>query len=191
MGRTPTRKSTKAVPSSPPAAVDWTGAEVQHAEYESGAQIFTQGDPATSVMYIAQGTVGCPCCRIPARRRLLPSWRTVTFSAKAASPASRSAWRPRRPWRTPTIVGRQERRDGAAPARAAGVLGPVPHAHADAEHPHRRGPDRSAVQLEREAAGAHAAAAGALRQAGKPRTARCRRCRRRRSPKWSARRGRA
>ena len=50
--------------------------------------------------------------------------------------------------------GRQEGRDGRAAARAAGVLRSVPLAHADAEHPHRGRPGRSALQLEREAAGA-------------------------------------
>ncbi len=38
-------------------AVDWTGAKTQRAEYGPGATIFSQGDAATSVMYIEQGTV--------------------------------------------------------------------------------------------------------------------------------------
>jgi CRP/FNR family cyclic AMP-dependent transcriptional regulator len=37
--------------------VDWTGADTQRVEFASGARIFAQGDPATSVMYIEQGTV--------------------------------------------------------------------------------------------------------------------------------------
>ena len=45
------------------------------------------------------------------------------------------------------------------------VLGSLPVPHALEEHPHRRGPRRSAVQLEREAAGPGAAAAGAVRRA--------------------------
>jgi CRP/FNR family cyclic AMP-dependent transcriptional regulator len=40
-----------------PTAVDWTGANTHRIEYGSGATIFAQGDPATSVMYIEQGTV--------------------------------------------------------------------------------------------------------------------------------------
>jgi CRP-like cAMP-binding protein len=40
-----------------PTAVDWTGAKTHRVEYGSGATIFAQGDPATSVMYIEQGTV--------------------------------------------------------------------------------------------------------------------------------------
>jgi CRP-like cAMP-binding protein len=43
--------------STPAAAIDWAGVRVQHVEYKSGAKIFTQGDPATSVMYVAHGTV--------------------------------------------------------------------------------------------------------------------------------------
>ena len=45
-------------PSSAPATViDWTGIPVQRVEYEGGTTIFTQGDPASSVMYVAHGTV--------------------------------------------------------------------------------------------------------------------------------------
>ena len=43
--------------------------------------------------------------------------------------------------------------------------------HAGAEHPHRGGPRRPALQLQREAAGARPAAAGALRQARTSRSA--------------------
>ena len=37
--------------------VDWARVDVQHLEYGPGAMIFVQGDPATSVMYVEQGTV--------------------------------------------------------------------------------------------------------------------------------------
>ena len=35
--------------------VDWTGVRVQRVEYRGGATIFAQGEPATSVMYVAEG----------------------------------------------------------------------------------------------------------------------------------------
>jgi CRP/FNR family transcriptional regulator, cyclic AMP receptor protein len=38
-------------------AVDWTGVRLQRVEYEPSGKIFTQGDPATSVMYVERGTV--------------------------------------------------------------------------------------------------------------------------------------
>ena len=38
-------------------AVDWTGVRLQRVEYEPTGQIFAQGDPATSVMYIEKGAV--------------------------------------------------------------------------------------------------------------------------------------
>jgi CRP/FNR family cyclic AMP-dependent transcriptional regulator len=38
-------------------SVDWTGAKTQRAEYAPAATIFAQGDVATSVMYIEEGTV--------------------------------------------------------------------------------------------------------------------------------------
>jgi CRP/FNR family cyclic AMP-dependent transcriptional regulator len=37
--------------------VDWSGIRVQRVEHDAGVKIFTQGDPATSVMYVAHGTV--------------------------------------------------------------------------------------------------------------------------------------
>ncbi|MEZ5317794.1 MAG: Crp/Fnr family transcriptional regulator [Vicinamibacterales bacterium] len=40
-----------------PAAVDWTGVVVRHREYATGARIFAQGDPATSVLYVSRGAV--------------------------------------------------------------------------------------------------------------------------------------
>src|SRR5688572_15661637 len=41
----------------PPAAIDWAGIRVQRVEYDAGTTIFAQGDPASSVMYVAHGTV--------------------------------------------------------------------------------------------------------------------------------------
>ena len=38
-------------------ALDWTGVRLQRAQYEPAAKIFTQGDPAMSVMYIEKGAV--------------------------------------------------------------------------------------------------------------------------------------
>ena len=37
--------------------VDWTGAKTHRVEYQPGTTIFSQGDAATSVMYIERGTV--------------------------------------------------------------------------------------------------------------------------------------
>jgi CRP/FNR family cyclic AMP-dependent transcriptional regulator len=51
-------KSKHATPATPPAAIDWAGIRTQRVQYDAGAKIFTQGDPATSVMYVAHGTVG-------------------------------------------------------------------------------------------------------------------------------------
>ena len=45
-------------PSTVPAIIEWTGIAVERAEHETGAKIFTQGDPADSVMYVERGTVG-------------------------------------------------------------------------------------------------------------------------------------
>jgi CRP-like cAMP-binding protein len=50
-------RSKHATPPAPPAEIDWAGIRVQRVEYEAGTDIFTQGDPAVSVMYVAHGTV--------------------------------------------------------------------------------------------------------------------------------------
>ena len=50
-------KSKPALPEAPLAAIDWTGVRVQHVDYAAGTRIFTQGDPASSLMYVESGTV--------------------------------------------------------------------------------------------------------------------------------------
>jgi CRP/FNR family transcriptional regulator, cyclic AMP receptor protein len=41
----------------PSIEVDWDGVPLQRVEYAAGATIFTQGEPATSIMYVEHGTV--------------------------------------------------------------------------------------------------------------------------------------
>jgi CRP/FNR family transcriptional regulator, cyclic AMP receptor protein len=50
-------KAKRAAPVTPLGAVDWIGVRVRRVPYEPRATIFAQGDPATSVMYIEDGTV--------------------------------------------------------------------------------------------------------------------------------------
>jgi CRP/FNR family cyclic AMP-dependent transcriptional regulator len=50
-------RSKPATPTTTPAEIDWAGVRVQRVEYEAGTTIFAQGDPASSVMYVADGTV--------------------------------------------------------------------------------------------------------------------------------------
>src|SRR5688572_7816345 len=50
-------KSKRAPARKPADVLDWTGVRTQHVEYEPGAMIFAQGDPATSVMYVEKGDV--------------------------------------------------------------------------------------------------------------------------------------
>jgi CRP-like cAMP-binding protein len=47
-------KPKRATPATPLGAIEWAGVQVQRVPYEAGATIFTQGDPADSVMYVAQ-----------------------------------------------------------------------------------------------------------------------------------------
>jgi CRP/FNR family transcriptional regulator, cyclic AMP receptor protein len=46
-----------AAPIKPVTAIEWTGLRTQRVDYEPGATIFSQGDPATSVMYVESGAV--------------------------------------------------------------------------------------------------------------------------------------
>jgi len=54
---TSVNRSKHALATQPAATVDWTDVRVQRGEYEAGTTIFAQGEPATSVMYLEQGTV--------------------------------------------------------------------------------------------------------------------------------------
>ena len=58
LGRVKRLSRSKDVPATERAAViDWADVRVQRVEYEAGTTIFAQGQPATSVMYVEQGTV--------------------------------------------------------------------------------------------------------------------------------------
>ena len=50
-------KSKSALAVKPIDPVDWTGVPVQRVEHDTATQIFAQGDPATSVMYVEKGAV--------------------------------------------------------------------------------------------------------------------------------------
>jgi CRP-like cAMP-binding protein len=50
--------NSKHAPATKPAAlIEWTDVQVQRIDYAAKTTIFAQGDPATSVMYLEQGTV--------------------------------------------------------------------------------------------------------------------------------------
>lgn len=58
VGRDKSTGRSKPAPAAKPLAhIDWTDVRVQRVEREAGATIFVQGDPATTVLYIEQGTV--------------------------------------------------------------------------------------------------------------------------------------
>jgi CRP-like cAMP-binding protein len=46
-----------AAPIEPVTPIEWTGLRTQRVDYPSGATIFAQGDPATSIMYVDGGAV--------------------------------------------------------------------------------------------------------------------------------------
>jgi CRP/FNR family cyclic AMP-dependent transcriptional regulator len=50
-------KSKSLPPSRPSPVIDWAGVTTRSVEYAAGRTIFSQGQPATSVMYVQNGTV--------------------------------------------------------------------------------------------------------------------------------------
>ena len=50
------RKNSSPAPAPAP-LLDWAGVRLERVEYAAGTTIFAQGDPASSVMYVDQGTV--------------------------------------------------------------------------------------------------------------------------------------
>ena len=50
-------KPKQVTPVAPPAGIDWAGVGMHRVEHAAGATIFAQGEPASSIMYIAAGTV--------------------------------------------------------------------------------------------------------------------------------------
>ena len=56
MGRTTSQpKRAQVQDAAPP--VDWRGVQTQRAQYTPAANIFAQGDPATTILYVERGTV--------------------------------------------------------------------------------------------------------------------------------------
>lgn len=52
-----TSKLKPAAPIKPVTAIEWMGLRTQRIDFQAGATIFAQGDPATSVMYVDSGAV--------------------------------------------------------------------------------------------------------------------------------------
>ncbi len=50
-------KPKQVTPAPSPAGIDWAGVGMRRVEHAPGATIFTQGEPANSIMYVAAGTV--------------------------------------------------------------------------------------------------------------------------------------
>ena len=151
-------------------------------KYRRGAVVFSQGDPGDDVRYIQKGAIKLSVLSRIGKEAVVAMLAPGDFFGEGAL-AGQSVR-----IGTATAVGAEQRadhregRDGRAAPRRAHVLGSLHLLHADPEHPHRGGPGRSALQLQRKAARPDAAAAGALRP-GQSRSARCRRSRRRRSRK--------
>ena len=153
--------------------------------------IFTQGDRCESVLYIQTGGVKLSVLSKTGREAVVAMLGPGDFFGEGCLAGQTGPHRQRDGDHAVPRPGDREEPDGEGAARAACAVRPVHRAHAVAQRPDRRGPDRSALQLEREAAGARAAAAGALRQAGQAAAGGAEDLAGNARRRWSARRARA
>ena len=182
-------------PSTPPDSFDVqaflksAGVSARTVRFATGALVFSQGAQANSVFYVQDGGVKLSVLSSAGREAVVAMLGAGDFFGEGclAGQALRMGTATTACRRT---AAHPEARDGSPSARPAGVLGSIPHAHAHAQYPNRRGPGRSAVQLEREAARAHVLL---LARYGKEDITHrsLPSCRRRLSPRWWGQRGRA
>ena len=157
-----TKPKNESTAPTPPEPVDWTGTRAQRVEYPPATTIFAQGDPATSVMYVEQGTVRLSVLSHAGKEAVVAVLDVAHFFGEGclAGQSQRMATATAMTTCTIVVVDKPEmvRQLHAKPAFA----GSFPDSYADAEHPDRRRPHRPAVQLQRKTAGTHVVAAGAL-----------------------------
>ena len=135
-------------------------------KYARSAVIFSQGDAATDVFYMQQGSVKLSVLSRTGKEAVVAVLGPGDFFGEGCLAAQ-----PRRIATASAMSASTSARDREASnardaAHAAGACRTFPRAHAGAEHPGGGGPRRSALQLERKAPGARSTPAGALREAG-------------------------
>ena len=135
-------------------------------EYRPGETIFTQGDLCEDVLYVQSGGVKLSVLSKTGKEAVVAMLGPGDFFGEGCLAGQLVRMGSATATTACAILLVRKDRNGSPAARSACDVRPVHRAHAGAQHSHRRGPDRPAVQLQREAAGAHAPAAGALRQAG-------------------------
>jgi hypothetical protein len=124
--------------------------------------VFAQGDPANNVMYIQVGSVKLTVVNETGREAVVAILGPGDFfgegclSGQSICMATATAISP-----TSVLVIDKKRGDSCAP-RGTRVLRPFHRLYIGAKHTSRGGPGRPALQLQRETAGAHPAATGAL-----------------------------
>jgi len=146
------------------AFLDSAGIAKKVVEYRRSEVIFTQGDPCEHVMYIRKGDVKLSVLSKTGKEAVvamlgpgdffgegLPGGQPVRMGTATVVADS-----------TILLVDKEEMVRSCTGNTRCQI---VHRAHAGAEYPDRRGPRRSALQLQREATGPDAVAAGTLRQA--------------------------
>ena len=142
------------------------GVSARPTRYGEGTVVFAQGAKANSVFYLQEGGVKLSVLSSAGKEAVVAMLGPGDFFGEGCLAGQ--------PFRmgtasavVETIVLRIPKRDMIRMLHEHSEFSDRFIAHMlHAEYPHRRRPGRSAVQFEREAAGAHAAAAGPLRQGG-------------------------
>ena len=152
--------------SMPRSFLDSSGIAKKIVEYRPLTVIFSQGDPSDTVIYIQKGAVRLSVLSHAGKEAIVGMLGPGDFLGEGALAGQRVRIGTATAVSTTTVLVVPKTQHDSAAARRAGVFEPVHRVHAVAQHPHRRGPRRPAVQFERKAARADAAAAGALRHGG-------------------------
>ena len=159
------------------------GAARRVATYPKGKVVFSQGQPSDTVMYVQKGGIKISVLSRDRQRSGRGDAGTRRLLRGRRSDRSIDSDRDSHRDDADDRTRHREGSDASAAARRADVLGSVHLVHAGEEPPHRSRSGRSPLQLQREAAGADASAAGAVRRSGRCRSGGYRRSPRKRSQK--------
>ena len=185
----PSRRATKVAPAfDVQAFLKTSGVAKKIVEYEPGETIFTQGNVCEDVLYIQTGSVKLSVLSKTGKEAVVAMLGPGEFFGEGCLAGQLVRMGSATATTACAILLVRKDRNGSPAAQAACDVRPVHRPHAGAQRSHRRGPDRPALQLQREAPGAHAPAARALRPAAQADPCGSDRSHRRRSRRWSARR---
>src|SRR5216684_4140904 len=142
--------------------LDSAGLRRKVAEFRGKETVFGQGDPAKSVMYIQEGGVKLSVVNETGKEAVVAILGPGDFFGEGCLAGQSVCMATATIIAPTTVLVICEKRDDSHAPRGTRVLRPLHRLYACAKRASRGGPDRPALQLQRETAGAHSAAARAL-----------------------------